>query len=122
MLPYDRVGITRIEGWEVLADRLKVEQDALTTLTDVITTRITEAPNEALGALKALGRIDPSITLDTFVATAERRLREYAPSQDRRPQLSASETQSLLGILRVAEQGSQREHSAPLSPNPPIEA
>ena len=106
---------TGIEGWEVLADRLKVRQDALTTLSDAIATRVTEAPTEALGALKALGRVDPSISLDTFVATAGRRLREYAPSQDRRPQLNAGETQSLLGILRMAEQGSQREHSAPLS-------
>lgn len=103
---------SRTDGWEVLADRLKIDGGALTGLSDVIATRVAEAPAEAAGALKALRCIEPGIGLDTFGETAEQRLQQYAPSQDRRPALSAGEAQSLLEILRMARQGAEEEPSA----------
>ena len=103
---------TEIADWRECADRLEIAPGDRAALEAAITTRVEEAPSEAARVLAALRRMDPDVEWEPFVATAAGRLRERAPSQQRGPQPSASEAQSLLGILRAAADGSREERTA----------
>jgi len=102
----------RLDGWAERADRLKIDPSGRRELDDVIVERIAEEPVEAFGALVALHRIEPDIKWDSFVGAAVDRLRNGAPTRGAAPRPTPVDSRALLGILRIARQGSSQERRA----------
>jgi len=70
------------------------------------------SPAEVLNALCVLDRTEPDIDWDPFVEAAGNQLRDGIPSLGSAQQPTPSESQSLLGILAVAQQHSLQARAA----------
>ena len=91
---------------------MRIEPSARASLDEPIAAQVAEVPADARRALIVLGAIEPSIEWEPFVGAAVHRLREYAPSQGRPPQTTATDSRWLLHILWTAGQAAAQERAA----------